>query len=342
MKNAQSALIFILVASVIIGIPLLMSSHKPKEVALTVAFYNVENLFDTVDDRTINDNEFLPASGKQWNTEKYHTKLNNLGYLIKQISRSGEKPDLLGLAEVENRKVLEDLIRHNEMPGYGIVHDDSPDRRGIDVALLYNMEALKVIAHRSVNVPLTTGNPTRDILYAVMVTNDNDILHVLVNHWPSRSGGHAKSAPRRLEAAAVAKNLVDSLLSLDTLTQIIVMGDFNDGPSDPSVAEILDAGDHKNNTLFNPYLALSGTGKGSYLYRGKWMMIDQIVISRGLWDYSSLDYIPESGTVFDKPWLRQQTGKYKEYPLRTFGGQNYLGGYSDHFPVVIELYQTRR
>lgn len=341
MKNARSAIIFILIASAIMLIPMIMSSHKSKEVALSVAFYNVENLFDTIDDPGTNDKDFLPSSKKNWDSKKYQTKINNIGRVIAQLSSDNDAPDILGLCEVENRAVLEDLIKMPGLHHLKIIHHDSPDQRGIDVALLYNSDEVSPINNKNIPVNYESGRKSRDILYTVLQTQERDILHVLVNHWPSRFGGQSRSEPRRIFTANVVKQVVDSILRTDSMAQVIVMGDFNDEPQDQSISETLNAGDQKQNILFNPFLAFSKAEAGSYLYRGQWKMLDQILISKGLWDYSSLDYVPESGTIFDQPWLRNSEGKSEGYPFRTFEGNKYRGGYSDHLPVHIDLYRNK-
>lgn len=316
---------------------------------IRIAFYNVENLFDTADDPAIEDEEFLPDSPKKWTEQRYQQKLDNLAEVIASI----HYPHILGLAEIENRKVLEDLINHQNLKSYGyqIVHDDSPDMRGIDVALLYRSAFFAPFLTRSIQIEFASDDyQTREILKVSGVLGRqkdtiSDTVHVLVNHWPSRSGGLAKSEPRRITAATYSRQLVNELLDTHPDANVIVMGDFNDEPDNRSINVTLEAKGALNaldqNDLFNPMYALKQEGKGSYNFRGTWNMLDQIILSQPLLygqpGQPDINYKEGSATVFKEDWLLQQEGKYAGYPFRTYGGNQYLGGYSDHLPVYIEL-----
>ena len=303
--------------------------------AVRVAFYNVENLFDTVDDPAIDDQEFLPASEKQWTHQRYQDKLTKLAEVITALGH----PLLVGLAEVENAQVLHDLTATSSLHTYKIIHFDAPDSRGIDVALLYQ-ESFKPYLARPIAVNLPDNHKTRDIL-RVSGTLYQDTLHILVNHWPSRVGGLEKTEPNRVAVATQVKQEVGAIVANSPAAKIIVMGDFNDEPDNRSIAEVLGAQRRMAGQpaiLFNPMAKLQTDGQGSYNYRGNWDMLDQIILSAGLSQASAgISYHENSATVFSPEWLQQQGGDYDGYPHRTYAGPNYLGGYSDHFPVFIEF-----
>ena len=322
-------------------------TSAPDKPEARVAFYNVENLFDTEEDPYRLDEEFLPTSEKKWNKARYEDKLAKLAQVIAAMNY----PELLGLAEVENEAVLRDLVERSDLAdaGYDIVHYDSPDVRGIDVALLYrtafftpeSSQAIPVTfedeAYKSRDILLVSGTLGKDAKY--------NTVHVLVNHWPSRRGGIAKSEPRRLGAARIVRKTVDELLQTDPLANVILLGDFNDEPPDQSITgELRATGSIRKKDpfqLYNTVAALDEQGRGSYNFRGDWNMLDQIILSQGLVEdarnVSDYYYRPESATVFAPEWLLQAEGKYQGHPDRTYAGNKYLGGYSDHLPVYIEL-----
>ena len=312
-----------------------------------VAFYNVENLFDTEDDPNRQDEEFLPDSKKQWTAERYQDKLSKLAQVVAALNY----PVLLGLAEVENEAVLRALTEHPDLAeaGYDVVHYDSPDARGIDVALLYRAAFFTPVSSQAIPVTFEEDNyQSRDILLVSGTLGKDtkyNTLHVLVNHWPSRRGGVAQSEARRLTAATLARQAVDELLQADATANVILMGDFNDEPTDRSITAGLRATGATQQTdpfqLFNTVAALDAQGRGTYQFRGNWNMLDQIIVSNGLVENArKVDdyyYLPESATVFTPDWLLQADGKYAGYPDRTYAGNQYLGGYSDHLPVYIDL-----
>ncbi len=305
----------------------------------TVAFYNVENLFDTINDPAISDTEFLPEAEKQWTEKRYHKKLSNLAKVIAAIP-SPELPDLVGLCEVENKMVVLDLTKQQEISnaGYQIVHNDSPDRRGIDVALLYKPGHFSVLKHQSFTAPLvTSGNPTRDVLYVTGVARKTDTLHIFVNHWPSRYGGVEKSAPNRNAIAKLVRTKIDSLQQADPDAKIVVMGDFNDNPDDTSVEEILGGATIPEETekpLYNLHSAAYSRGEGTFNYKGTWSMLDQILVSWSLRDSATGLHCPaDAGGILREPWMIYTSKKGVEYPNKTYGGPSYYGGYSDHLPV---------
>ncbi len=300
----------------------------------TIAFYNLENLFDTVDNPKINDNEFLPDSKKQWDTEKYYNKLDSLAKVISMISSSGG-PEILGLCEMENREVLEDLCNRSSLKNYSyqIAHIESRDRRGIDVALffmpIYIMDTALAIQVEIENEP---DFRTRNILYVRLIGKRKEVYHFYVNHWPSRYGGREESNYKRMAASNSLKIHLNQVLENDPQANIIIIGDFNDETTDASLQNL-------NGTVINTFAALDSMEKGSYRYRDNWNMLDQILISPSLLDGKKPDYVPNSAGIFEKEWLKQkgENNRYKGYPLRTWGGSLYLGGFSDHFPVYIQI-----
>ena len=316
---------------------------------VTVGFYNLENLFDTEDDPLINDEEFTPDGRRSWTEDKYQEKLANMAYVISQIGidQNPKGVALLGVSEVENRKVLEDLVIQPSIKdrGYKIIHMDSPDRRGIDVAYLYDPSQFQVIEYDTIPFIIYDGDGgrrfTRNILHLKGVL-DGDTSYFLVNHWPSRSGGEARSAPNRIHGAKLVRTFVDSLTAIDPQTKIIVMGDLNDDPNSSSIKNYLRARTRIKETspgeLFNPMADYYRRGIGSNAYRDSWSLFDQIILSSGYTDCDS-GYCFYKAYVFNKRFLVQPSGKYKGYPFRTFGGDKYQGGYSDHFPVYAHLIQ---
>ena len=311
-----------------------------------VGFYNLENLFDTIDDPLINDEEFLPDGVNQWNTEKYMNKLHNMAYAISTIGLD-YTPDgvaVLGVAEIENRYVLEDLVQQPEIKGrnYQIVHYNSPDRRGVDVALLYNPKYLKVTGTKSYRtvVPNEPDFITRDQLLVSGLFN-GEPMHFIVMHWPSRYGGEKRSLPGRVAAATLCRHIADSLLADDPNAKVIMMGDFNDYPTNKSITKYLRAnGDRKrmkDGDFFNPMYELHENGIGTNYYRDVPGVLDQTIITPALLptDYSSYQF--KNAKVHNKEFLKQHGGRYNGFPFRTFAGGVWAGGYSDHFPVYLIL-----
>lgn len=312
-----------------------------------IGFYNVENLFDTINDPSINDEEFTPEGAKNYNTAIYLDKMDKLARVISELGTE-MTPDgvaILGLAEVENRKVLEDLAAHPKLADrdYQIVHYDSPDGRGIDVALYYQPKYFTVLESRPITMMYNEdGTPrrTREILYVAGLF-DGETIHILVNHWPSRRGGERATQPLRNAAAAVNKQVIDSLTALDPNAKIIVMGDLNDDPTSPSVRKVLNAKGNAEDVqpggLFNPSFDLYKKGYGTLAWQDAWNLFDQIIVSSGWLDKSQSGYFFHKFVVYNPKYMRQSSGRFKGYPLRTFVGDTYIGGYSDHFPTYIFL-----
>jgi predicted extracellular nuclease len=313
---------------------------------LSIAFYNVENLFDTIDDEITIDEEYLSSSSKNWDKEKYQSKLSKLSDVISTMVNKGA-PDFLGLCEVENKLVLEDLIATPKLKktNYSIVHYESIDPRGIDVAALYNPLKFSLVESGTKRIDLSEFDVvTRDILWVKLKPKEGKEFYFIVNHWPSRWGGKVESEPKRMAASYTLAALCAELQEEDSNAQLIIMGDFNDEPMDSSIRIGLKAtGDETSNTqLFNAMAQLKKDGLGSYNYRGNWNMLDQVIINGNLRDGKGWDYISNSAQIMSPEWMRQHSEKYEGYPLRTFGGSNYLNGYSDHFPVYILLHHDSK
>lgn len=308
--------------------------YKPQAPRARVAFWNVENLFDTINDPNINDEDFLPAGKQKWNSQRYLDKLSKLSKVILELN-SGIGPDLLGVGEIENRKVLEDLTQKTSLKDkeYGIVHYDSPDKRGIDVALLYKKKNFNVLGSKTIAVSIPQDTfYTRDILLVKGILNKKDTLYVFVNHWPSRRGGKEASDDKRKHAANCLRNATDSLLKLNPSAEILAMGDFNDEPTDPSIRSLMSTG----TGLVNLMDSLKAAGEGSYHYKKEKNLIDQIIVSKSLQEKKT--YAVFYAHIFKADWLMGVN--YKDDPpgpLHTYAGARYIGGYSDHFPVYADL-----
>ncbi|MCM1168932.1 MAG: endonuclease/exonuclease/phosphatase family protein [Bacteroides sp.] len=345
----------LLILLVFLGLSVCVQAQEKKQYRLgMVGFYNLENLFDTIDDPLTNDREFLPDGSYGWTGMKYRNKLHNLAVAISSIHQEVggamlQVPDILGVSEIENRKVLEDLVAQPELVpyGFGIVHYDSPDRRGVDVGLLYKKDKFTVLGSRSVNIPFERMEfYTRDQL-VVSGIYMGDTIHFIVIHWPSRLGGEKKSSPKRELAAEYSRGIVDSLLAVNPEAKVVLMGDMNDDPYNNSVVKIMNAPKQDNYTklqpgqMFNASYGAYKLGNGTLCYQGKWNLFDQMIITQGLTgkDRSTLKFY--GYRIFNDPMLIQKSGKYNGYPLRTHAGGVYLNGYSDHFPVYMILIKEK-
>lgn len=307
---------------------------------LCIAFYNQENLFDTIDDPNKNDNEFLPSAKKVWNTEKYMNKIDHMAKVISGMNEE-QAPDIIGMCEVENDVVLKDIAADKQLKKakYQTVHIEGPDERSIDNGLLFKTGAFKLIHAKAVGVPLP-NTKTRDILLVRLEAKNKAQLVVLVNHFPSRIGGEEASEPKRIAAAQVLRGICDSLYQINPQENIVIMGDFNDEPTNRSMDSVLRAKgneyDLNNGNLFNAMYELKQNNEGSHYYRGHFSMLDQIVMSSSITNCTgSICYDKSSATIYKQPWMVEAEGKYKGAPLRTFIGEKYTNGYSDHLPVYI-------
>ena len=325
----------------ILILTIVLSCNEKELKTAAVAFYNLENLFDTEPDSSSINEPFTPEGEKKWDQVRYTNKLKNLAKVIGELANGGA-PTFLGVCEVENKKVLEDLIAQPSLKkeNYAIVHIDSPDERGIDVGFIYK-KSIFTVEHFTAHQPDLSycKDLTRDILHVQGKVINGETLHFIINHWPSRGGGSEASESKRIAAATTLNNIKVSILKTEPNAKIIVMGDFNDEPSDKSIAEVLDVSCNQSNTakgqFFNAFCDIEKAGKGSYLYRDSWDMLDQIMVSSTLLsDTNAIHFKNNSATIKSETWMLQ-TGKYEGYPLRTYGGNTYLNGYSDHLPVFI-------
>lgn len=349
MKRTFYSAFFLLLPFLVFQPPVVKAQGKQAKI-VCVAFYNLENLFDTIDDPKTDDAEFTPGGSGRWDTQRYNTKLANLAKVISQIGDEYSKngPVFIGVSEVENRNVVEDLIHTPPLKsmGYDLVHYDSPDARGIDVALLYQPKIFKVKSSSVHPLRMADTNfRTRDILQVDGLL-DGELVHVLVNHWPSRSGGEAESVFKRDAAADLCLSVVQNIYKEEPGARIIIMGDLNDDPVDESLIKHLKIKTKPENVkpgdLFDPMWQLFHDGFGSLAYMDNWNLFDQIIVSSSLMDKNSGDYRFLKARVFKKDFIIQKEGQYAGYPFRTYGGGVYQGGYSDHLPVYLFLVKEIR
>lgn len=303
-------------------------------------FYNVENLFDTIDDPVTMDEDFTPGGKLQWNTARYQTKLDHIAAVMDAMP--GSLPVIMGFCEIENASVLHDLVKHPMLSdaAYEVVHRDSPDERGIDVALIYRTSVLTLISTEAIRIKLTDEKDpnTRDILYAKMKCG-NDELHFFINHWPSRRGGETESEVHRLTAAAALRAKTDSIFKTDEKAKILIMGDFNDYPTNRSISEILGAGGDNSKAFFDFMLDDHLAKRGTHYYQGEWGALDQIIVSRGMMDNKSgCNLSQEDVAIFNSELVMFKDKEGNLRPNRTYVGDKYVGGYSDHLPVFARIH----
>lgn len=323
-------------------------TNKNYEV-VTVAFYNVENLFDTLNDPNTRDDDRTPEGRDRWTEDIYKIKVKNTAKVLAELGRetTNQPPAVIGLCEVENQQVIVDVLNDPELKpyNYGIVHVDSPDERGIDVALIYQKKYFLPIAFKNHALRLYDNDGTRDytrdqlLVYGMLA---KEPVYFIVHHWPSRSGGQKRSEPNRIDAAKLNKKLVDSVLQQNPKAKIVNMGDFNDDPVNISLAEVLQATDKKrqvfkNKVLYNPMMSFYKQGIGTACYRDNWNVLDQIHVSGGLLKAEKSGWQFWKAGIHNKPYLINKEGRYKGYPFRSYAGGRFLGGYSDHFAVYAYL-----
>ncbi|MBM1105346.1 endonuclease [Aurantibacter crassamenti] len=305
----------------------------------TIAFYNLENLFDTKDDPNTLDDDFTPKGFKKWSEKRYKSKLYKLAKTISEIGKnsSDSAPVLVGVAEVENEMVMQDLIDAEPLRAidYGFVHYDSPDERGIDTALIYHKPSFKVLHSEPITLLIYEENgvrdTTRDILYVKGELNGEE-LHVFVNHWPSRRDGDRETSFKRVKAAETIREFMARIESEIVDPNYIIMGDFNDGPFEDSIKTLM-----AESTLYNPMEKLLTGERGSANYKRSWLLFDQILFSHNFFNYEKGTHSFAHANIFDEKYLKEIKGKYTGSPYRTYVGRKYVGGYSDHFPVYIQL-----
>lgn len=332
-----------LIAIVLSAIMVACAQNSKKEAV--IAFYNLENLFDTEDDPLTNDAEFLPTGKNQWTPERYQHKLNNMASVICLIGQEKGGVVVIGVSEIENRKVLEDLVATEKLKplNLGVAHHDSPDRRGVDVAFLYSKERFQVLDTKA--YPVITDDTsfrTRDHFMMTGVIDNTDTVSFVVMHWPSKSGGEQRSLPKRIAAAEAARRIADEVLAKNINANLIFMGDLNDNPTAKSLKEYfkpkVKMKDLQKGDLFNPMWKMYQDGIGTYAYRDNWEVIDQMILSYNLINparENSYKYVTTK--VFRRNFMITQSGSYTGYPYRTFASGTFQGGYSDHFPVYLIL-----
>lgn len=314
--------------------------------SVSIVFYNVENLFDTINQPNVADEEFTPQSEKKWNSERYQAKLDNVSKVL-AASGKDDLPAVIGMCEVENQHVVDDLVHHKNLKKgkYKIVHEDSPDGRGIDVALAYNKKLFKCISHETLSVKLPGENarPTRDILHVIGRLAKQDTIHLFVNHWPSRYGGEEESEPNRIAAAETLRDKVNEVLEESPDAKILIMGDFNDYPLNNSIQITLNAKERQDaehaTDLVNLAFPMHRAGVGSYNYRGEWGVLDQMMASQGLVNAQRGAAVSDADFyIVKEQWMLYVHPKYgDEKPNRTYGGDTYYGGFSDHLPVGVSV-----
>ena len=327
-----------------------VASLSAQDKPYSVVFYNLENLFDIYNDPETHDDEFTPQGVKQWNETRYQKKLYNMERVLFDIAaQQKEYPIVIGVSEIENRSVLEDLISQPKLKGanYRICHYDSPDARGVDVAFLYRPDVFKIQGSDNIKLHVE-GLPnfrTRDLV-VMWGTIEDEPFYFLVSHWPSRLGGKEASQFKRDACAKQIREIKDSLLRENPATKVIVMGDFNDDATDDSIVEVMGAKgkvkELESGDFFNPYNEMLRAGLGTLAYQDEWNLFDNICVTENLVnaERGKLKILKGKkyyGNIFTRPYMLQLEGQYKNYPLRTFVSNNFQDGYSDHFPVYIYI-----
>lgn len=307
----------------------------------TIAFYNLENFFDIKNDPYLLDDDFTPKGFRKWTKSKFWKKVKKISRAISKIGLEDSQypPVLVGMAEVENKGVIENLLQTKKLRDfdYDMIHFDSPDERGIDTALIYDKQHFSVL--NAETIPLLVQNTngdrdlTRDILYVHGKLHQEE-MHVFVNHWPSRREGAEETSYKRIKAAETILKIVEQLQG--NSPNIIIMGDFNDDPNSESLKTIMETG-----RFINPMKKLLSPVSGSANYRGKWSLFDQILLSHSFLNYEAGTHSFVKAKIFSPSFLKEWKGRYKGNPFRTFAGSKYLGGYSDHFPVYVVLDENK-
>ncbi|WP_033959738.1 endonuclease [Psychroserpens jangbogonensis] len=319
-----------------------MGKEIKTEHQYTVAFYNVENLFDFKDNGLTHDNDFLPDSAKRWTKNRYEKKLYKLADVISKIGFDDvqKPPTLIGIAEAENKKVLQDLIETKDLKAYnyGIVHYDSKDERGIDVGLIYNKDEFELESSMPFSIYLEKESGAQDFTRDILLVSgklNGELIHCIINHWPSRRDGLVKSSLNRIAASQKAIEIIGTIRTKEANPKIIVMGDFNDNPNNESVKMLNEKGE-----LFNPMKTLVSYSRGTQNHKFKWNVFDQILFSTNFFETDDESLKFEEADIFDEKFLTQYQGKFKGQPFRTYSGKKYKGGFSDHFPVYMRLSMT--
>ncbi len=349
----QKNTLLILVCLLFGGVNYSLSQDKNKDYYVAcVGFYNVENLFDTLDTEGVNDLDFTPSGKNVWNSQRYYEKLDRLSEVISILGtdKTEDGVAVLGLSEIENKSVIEDLISTERLKSrkYEIVHYDSPDKRGIDVGLIYQPKYFKVESSASYTLKIE-GNDNFYSRDQLLVSGDfqGERMHFIVCHWPSRRGGEKKSSPLREAAGDLARHIMDSIMVAEGASaKIILMGDLNDDPTSKSLVNNLNASGNKDklaeDQFFNATLEHFKKGIGTLAWRDTWNLFDQIILTQSFLNSDFSGYNFYKFVVFNKPFLMQPSGRFKGYPYRSYAGGQYLGGYSDHFPVYTILLKEKK
>lgn len=312
-----------------------------------IGFYNVENLFNPNDDSLKNDDAFTPTGFNHWTYKKYVRKVNNIAKVLLAMNE-WSPPDIMGFAEVEEASVLKKLCYDSPLKNYHyrFVHHDSPDSRGVDVALIYRADRISILREHAVPIvfPFDTASHNRDLLYVVARLPNGDSVHIIVNHWTSRYGGYAPTIPKRNHYASVVRRLADSILQREPTANILITGDFNDYPTDESITDVLNAGDidnpaHSNYTLFDlMYRFLKMQNIGTHKHEDFWGCLDQIIVSPALLDGSGTYISQQQAHIFKADFMVEPDDKFGGYRVfRTYSGPRYIGGYADHLPVFVRV-----
>lgn len=312
---------------------------------LTVAFYNCENFFDTKDDPKKNDDEFLPESKLKWDETRFMNKLEKVAQVLDSTLAGPALPALVGLVEIENKEVLDELISKSQFKDkpYGDLCTDSPDERSIDVGLLYDKSVFTLVDFKELNAtnPSLGDYKTRNILFATLKATNGDVFYVFVNHWPSRREGEKESEPRRIFAAEQVRHKINEIQKKDKNAKIIVMGDFNDHPDNNSILNTLKASDapKAKGDLYNAYYTLDKNKQGTHYYDKEWRVLDQIIVSQGfIGAKKGYKFSPKNAFILKKEFVLFKNNKTgEEKPNRTYSGEKYHNGYSDHLSVYITL-----
>ena len=312
---------------------------------ITVAFYNCENFFDTKDDPNKKDDEFLPDAPMKWDETRFMNKLQKVAQVLDSTVAGPGLPALVGLVEVENKEVLEELISKSQFKekSYGVLCTDSPDERSIDCGLLYDKSIFTLVDFKEINAtnPIIGNYKTRNILFATLKATNGDVIYVFVNHWPSRREGEKESEPRRVYAAEQVRTKITELQKKDPKAKVIVMGDFNDHPDNTSILNTLKASNkptHKGD-LYNAYQTLDAAKQGTHYFDKEWRVLDQIIVSQGfIGAKKGYKFEPKNAHILKKDFVLFKNAKTgEEKPSRTYSGEKYFNGYSDHLSVYITL-----
>jgi endonuclease/exonuclease/phosphatase family metal-dependent hydrolase len=332
---------------IISGVLTLISvvGFSQKKSPVTVALYNCENFFDTKDDPNKKDDDFLPQSNLKWDETRYLNKIEKIAQVLDSTVAGAALPNLIGLVEVENKEVLEDLISKSQLKAtsYGVLCTDSPDERSIDVGLLYDKSVFTLVEFKELNAtnPSLGDYKTRNILFATLKATNGDKIYVFVNHWPSRREGEKESEPRRIFAAEQVRNKINELQKKEPKVKVIVMGDFNDHPDNNSILNTLKATDKPKdkNDLYNAYKTLDAAKQGTHYYDKEWRVLDQIIVSQGfIGAKKGYKFNPKNAFILKKDFVLFKNNKTgEERPSRTYSGEKYFNGYSDHLAVYITL-----